>query len=94
MSLHAEDKRPGDYVNVRARVWSFNNQVQVDVWNSTQVDIECRGMVNIRTQNGQTQTEYYWETIYRGQTRTRTFWLRDFNDRVTSAFDSINCYER
>jgi hypothetical protein len=85
--------RPGDAVNVRARLWNFGNQVQVEVWNNTQVDIECRGTVTITGQRS-IQSEYYWETIYRGMNNTRIYWLRDFQDRVVFSNDFINCFER
>lgn len=89
----ATEKRPGDIVNVRPRLYQYSNQVQVDVWNTTDTDIECRGTINIQGERN-FQTEYYWETIYRGMSRTRTYWLRDFNDRVRFATEFINCYER
>lgn len=86
-------ENPGDMVNVRPRIWNFGNQVQVDVWNTTQTDIECRGSITIQGERN-IQTEYYWETIYRGMSRTRTFMLRDFQDRVRFVNEFINCYER
>ncbi|MBY0517620.1 MAG: hypothetical protein K2P81_11960 [Bacteriovoracaceae bacterium] len=85
--------RPGDRVNVRPRLWNFGNQVQVEIWNTTQVDIECRGTISISGQRSM-QSEYYWETIYRGMSQTRTYWLRDFQDRVIFSNEFINCYER
>ena len=89
----ASEERPGDPVHLRPRIWNFGNQVQVEVWNTTNVDVECRGTVTIRGQRSM-QTEYYWETIYRGMNRVRTYWLRDFQDRVIFTNDFINCYER
>lgn len=86
-------ERPGDPVYIRPRIYNFGNQVQVDVWNTTNTDIECRGSVTLHGQRN-IQTEYYWETIYRGMSRTRTYWLRDFNDRVTFTNEFIQCYER
>lgn len=85
---------PGDPVFITPRVWHFSNSVQVDVWNTTETDIECTGSVYIYTQDGRTQYEYYWETIYAGFSRNRTYYLRDFNDRITHASSSIRCRER
>ncbi len=89
----AEDKNPGDPVYLRPRIWNSFNQVQVEIWNTTNVDVECRGSVTIQGQRS-IQTEYYWEIIYRGMSRNRTYWLRDFQDRVVFTNDFINCYER
>lgn len=80
--------------SVIPRIWHFNNSVQVDVWNTTDADIDCSGSVRIQAQSGRTQYESYWETIYRGMSRTRTYRLHDFNDRVVSASHSIYCRER
>jgi hypothetical protein len=90
---HAFD-RPGDPAYIRPRIWNFSNQVQVEIWNTTDTDIECRGTISIQSERGRYQSEYYWETIYRGMSRTRNFWLRDFNDRVRFVNEFINCYER
>ena len=93
-SAHASIDNPGDPVYVRPRVWNFGNQVQVEVWNTTEVDIVCRGTVSIRTQRGAYQTEFFYETIYRGMTGRQTYWIRDFQDRVAFTTEFINCYER
>ena len=89
----AQVENPGDPVYLRPRLWNFNNQVQVEIWNTTQTDVECRGSIHIQGQRSM-QTEYYWEIIYRGMSRSRTFWLRDFQDRVMFTNEFINCYER
>jgi hypothetical protein len=94
VSLVHAFERPGDLVQIRPRIWNFSNQVQVEIWNTTETDIECRGTISIQSERGGYQSEYYWETIYRGMSRSRTFWLRDFNDRVRFVNEFINCYER
>ncbi len=93
-SAYAMTDAPGDPVYVRPRIWNFGNQVQVEVWNTTEVDIVCRGSVTIRTQRGAYQIEYFYETIYRGMTGRQTYWIRDFQDRVAFTTEFINCYEQ
>ena len=85
---------PGDPVYLSPRVWAIGNSVQIDIWNTTDTDVECSGSVIIFTRSGRTQNEYYWETIYRGFSRNRTFRLWDYNDQVTTAHPYINCRER
>lgn len=85
---------PGDPVHLFPRIWRMSNAVQVDVWNTSEVDVDCSGNIIIFTRSGRTQTEYYWETIYRGMSRNRYYHLRDFRDQVTSVHDYIRCRER
>jgi hypothetical protein len=94
MSSAVAFDNPGDPVYLRARVWNMGSQVQVEVWNTTDVDVDCRGSVTIRTERGNYQTEYFYATIYRGMTGRQTYWLRDFRDRATYTTEFINCRER
>jgi hypothetical protein len=93
LNLTLAQAYPGRPVSVNPRISYFTNQVWIDIYNHTQVDIDCRGSVHIRTERS-SQTEYFNETIYRLSSRNRTYYLRDFRERVNYAYHSINCYER
>lgn len=85
--------RPGDPVHLRAQIWRFGTHVQVEVVNSTDLDVRCGGTVHIHTRRGRFQTEYFNETLYRGQARRATYRLWDFQDEVTYVSEFINCRE-
>lgn len=85
---------PGDPVNLSARIWRLGSSVQVEVWNTTEVDVVCSGSVTMYTRSGRTQTEYYWEVIYQGMSQSRYYRLWDYRDEVRTVFDTIQCRER
>lgn len=85
---------PGESLYINPRVWNLGSMAQVDVWNTSDVDVECSGSITMYTRSGRSQHEYYWETIYRGFSRTRSYYLRNFNDRITTVFHTIQCRER
>ena len=85
---------PGDPVFLRPRIWNSFNSVEVDLWNTSDVDVECSGNVRIYTRSGRTQYEYYWEVIYRGFSNSKRYYLWDNSDQIMSAYDTINCRER
>lgn len=94
LSLAVQAKDPGDRVSITPRVWNFSNMAQVDIWNTSEADIDCSGSIQMYTRSGRTQYEYYWETIYSGFSRTRSYYLRDYTDRITSVYHTIHCRER
>jgi len=72
-------------------VFTFPNQVQVNVYNNTLSDIWCTGTLFIRKQSGMTQTEYYSERVYRGMNSFRSFYNRTMGDRFIHASHTISC---
>ena len=47
--------------------------VDLRVWNTTQKDARCSGMINIYTRSGKYKTEFYNSTVYRGMTDYRHY---------------------
>lgn len=84
---------PGRPVFLNPRVSGFGSSASVDIYNHTDVDVECRGTVWLRTERG-SESHFYWETIYRKMSSYKTFYLRDFRERIQFTSHSINCSER
>lgn len=73
-------------------VFTFPNQVQVNVYNNTLSDIWCTGTLFIRKQSGATQTEFYSERVYRGMNSMRHFYNRTIRDRFVFTSHTISCH--
>lgn len=84
---------PGQPVFLNPRVSGFGTSASVDIYNHTDVDVECRGSLILRTSRS-SESHYYWETIYRKMSSYRTFHVRGFRERIQYTSHSINCYER
>lgn len=84
---------PGRPVFLNPRVSGFGNSASVDIYNHTDVDVECRGNVMLRTSRT-SESHFYWETVYRKMSSYRTFYLRDFSERIQFTNHTINCSER
>jgi hypothetical protein len=84
---------PGRPVFLNPRVSGFGNMASVNIYNHTDVDVECRGTVLIHTERS-SEPHYYWETIYRKMSSYRTLYLRDFRERIQYTSHSISCSER
>ncbi len=84
---------PGRPVFLNPRVSGFGNSASVDIYNHTDVDVECRGTIHLQTARS-SESHYYWETIYRKMSSYRSFYLRDFRERIQFTSHTINCSER
>ena len=65
--------------------------VDLRVWNNTQKDARCSGMINIYTKSGKFKTEFYNSTIYRGMTDYRHYTNFTQQDAYVSGHHSIYC---
>lgn len=78
-------------LTVYPRLYYFGNKVEVQIWNHTDKQVTCSGMVTIRTQNNDYQTEYFYDYVAARMTSYRSIYLRDWSDRVSFANHSIYC---
>ena len=81
-------------VFVNPVIFNFGNQAQVQIHNTTQDDIRCSGSVFMHTSTGRMETGYYFETIMKGGFSMRSFYLMNFNERITFTNHTIYCNKR
>lgn len=81
-------------VLVYPTIFNFGNQAQVQIHNTTQDDIHCSGTVYMHTSAGRTETGFYFDSIMKGSFSMRSFYLMNFNDRITFTNHSIFCNKR
>lgn len=72
-------------------VYNFGSNVQVQIWNTTDKSVTCSGFINMRTQQGHTDSEYYYEWISPRFSSYRTYYPRRSGDRIISVNHSIYC---
>lgn len=89
--LAASFSASAQMVNVYPRIYNFGNQAQVQVYNSSEFDVNCSGFIYLNTQRGRMESHYYSDYIYRGHSSMRFFYLRDFQDNITYSHHSIRC---
>lgn len=77
---------------LRPQIITFSNQVQVRINNIFDEDYRCSGFVYARTLRGRTDSHFFVDIAYKRRVTFRTFFIRDFNDRYISAYDSIQCF--
>ncbi len=73
------------------RVYNTGSSVQVEIWNHTDKYVTCSGSIWMRTEKGNSYSEYYFDSIMPRFTSYRTFYSRDFQDRVVSVNNGIFC---
>ncbi len=73
------------------QVYNTGSSVQVQVWNHTDRYVTCSGSIWMRTEKGQNYSEYYFDSIMPRFTAYRSFYSRDFSDRIVSVNHSIFC---
>jgi hypothetical protein len=81
-------------VFVHPTIINFGNQAQVQIHNTTQDDINCSGTVYMHTSTGRMETGYYFDYIMKGRLSMRSFYLMNFNDRISFTNHSIFCNKR
>lgn len=89
--LAASFSASAQMVNVYPRIFNFGNQAQVQVYNTSEFDINCNGFVYLNTQRGRMESHYYSDRIYKGHSSMRSFYLMNFQDRITFSHHSIYC---
>lgn len=72
-------------------VYNYGSSVQVQVWNTTNRMVTCSGWINMTLQSGKRDQAHYFEMLSPGFNSFRTFYTRDFNDRVMSVYHTIFC---
>lgn len=77
---------------VRPRVYTFPNYVRVVTRNTSDEGIRCSGFINARTATGRWESHFYNQTIYKGMTSYRNYYVRNFNDRYINSSSNISCY--
>lgn len=73
------------------RVYNNGSSVQVQIWNHTDQYVTCSGSIWMRTEKGNSYSEYLFDSVMPRFTAYRSFYARDFNDRIVSADHSIFC---
>jgi hypothetical protein len=70
-------------------VWP--NGVDVRVWNNSDKDIQCNGMIYIYSQSGKFRTEFFNQYIRRNSNGYQHFPNFDFQDPYRNGHHSIYC---
>lgn len=78
-------------VFVNPIIFNFGNMVQVQINNNTDSNINCSGPVQMNSQFGRMETNYFSEYIRKNSFALRSFYLMSPNDRVTFSNHFINC---
>lgn len=76
---------------VRPQLYTFSNNIQVVTSNYTNESVRCSGFIYARTLKGFMETHYYNEIIYRGMSSFRNYYIRDYRDSYTYAYDNVFC---
>jgi hypothetical protein len=94
LTAFATEKKPGDPVFISPRIFNQGTQFTLDLWNTTTVDIECRGTVWYSSQIGGQHFDSFTEIIYRGMNRSKVYRLLDWRDRIINVNENVRCVER
>lgn len=78
-------------VYVNPVIFNMGNSAQVQIHNNTDSNIDCSGPVYLHTQKGGMEYNQYFEYIRKGSFSMRTYYLRNFQDRVSFTTHSIFC---
>lgn len=72
-------------------VYNYGSSVQVQIWNHTDKYVSCSGPLWMTTEKGVSYSEYLFDSIMPRMTAYRSFYSRDFNDRIRNVSHSIFC---
>lgn len=78
-------------VYVHPVIFNMGNSAQVQIQNNTDSNIDCSGPVYLHTQKGGMEYNHYFEFIRKGSFSMRTYYLRNFQDRLSFTTHSIYC---
>lgn len=78
-------------VNVYPSVFNFGNQAQVQIFNRSEVNVDCSGWLYLNTQLGRMESHYFSARVPKGFSTMRSFYLMNFQDRITFTHNSIYC---
>lgn len=73
-------------------VYNYGTQVQVQVWNHGDRQVNCNGTLWMRTMSGKSYTEYYSDFVFARGSSFRTFYARDYKDRISNVTHNIFCF--
>lgn len=73
------------------QVYNYGSSVEVQIWNHTDRYVTCSGSLWIRTEKGNSYSEYLFDHVMPRFSAYRSFYARDFNDRIQSVRHSIFC---
>jgi hypothetical protein len=81
-------------VYVNPQIINLGHSVQVQIYNTTETDINCSGSVYMHTRLGRMETGYYFDQVRKGFFSMRTFYLMSTNPSSTNqiAFTSHSIY--
>jgi hypothetical protein len=88
-SSFAKKKDKTNYVHPQVIVMA--NGVDVRVYNTTDKDVRCSGMVSVWTASGRYISHFYNSTVYRGMSDYRHFTNFDYRDAYRTGYNSIYC---
>jgi hypothetical protein len=82
-------------VYVNPQIINLGQSAQVQIFNTTDTDINCSGSVYMHTRLGRMETGYYFDQIRKGSFSMRTFYLMYTstgpNDQISFTSHSIYC---
>lgn len=74
------------------QVYNYGSSVQVQIWNHTDKYVTCSGSIWMRTEKGVSYSEYLFDSVMPRFSAYRSFYARDYNDRIQSVNHSIFCH--
>ena len=91
LALFASFSSLAQSVYVYPTVFNMGNSAQVQIHNTTDSNIDCSGPVYLHTQKGGMEYNFYMDFIRKGSFSMRTFYIRNFQDRISFVNHSIFC---
>lgn len=77
--------------SVWPHVYNFGHAAQVQVWNHTDREVRCSGWVYMTMENGETDSQHYFDWVYARSSRHRMVYPRFSNERISHVSHSIWC---
>ena len=78
-------------VNIFPQIINYGSFIQVQVFNSTQENLNCSGPLYLNLGSGKIESSFYMEFIFKGQFSARSFYPIKRDDRVIFVSHSIFC---
>lgn len=78
--------------NVWPHVINLGNHVQVQIMNHTPRNVICSGWIHLDFMSGRRDSLHFYEMVFARQSRFRTIYPRQMNDRIRFASHSIFCH--
>jgi hypothetical protein len=73
------------------QVTNWGSRAELQVYNTTANPVWCSGSIFLSLDSGSTQNEFVSAYVMAGSFYTQSYYVRDFNDRIRSASNSVYC---